>query len=101
MMDVIERMQRFVGIAAQDRRLSTRHVVVYLSLCVLQSQRMDESFCISRRQVMSCCKIRGIATYHKCMRELHGFGYIQYVPSYHPIRGSSVKLSDFESVLFK
>src|SRR5689334_14591739 len=49
---------------------------------------------ISRSQIMSQCKIASIATYHKCMRELHDLGYIIYNPSYHPILGSAITLVD-------
>lgn len=34
----------------------------------------------------------GRTTYHKCMKELEGFGYIKYVRSYSPILGSLVYL---------
>lgn len=98
-MTVGERMNRFLIIASQDQRLGTAHVVVYLALCALSSITVDLSFSISRRQVMQCCKIRGVATYHKCMRELHAFGYIDYQPSYHPVNGSMVRLNDFEVLI--
>jgi hypothetical protein len=96
-----ERMNRFLIIASQDQRLGTTHVVVYLTLCALSSLTVDLSFAISRRQVMQFCKIRGIATYHKCVRELHAFGYIEYQPSYHPVNGSMVRLNDFEVLIKK
>lgn len=44
-------------------------------------------------------KIRGIATYHKIIRELHAFGYIDYLPSYHPVNGSLIRLNDFQSLI--
>lgn len=98
-MEIKQRVQRFVVIAQHDQRLSTMHVVVYLALCVLQSQTVDVTFPISRRQVMQLCKIRGIATYHKCMRELHTFGYINYQPSFHPVKGSTVRLNEFVALI--
>jgi hypothetical protein len=98
-MEIMERMQRFAVIAEHDHRLSTTHVIVYLALCVMQSHTVDVTFSISRRQIMHLCKIRGIATYHKCMRELHAFGYIDYQPSYHPVKGSAVRLNDFDALI--
>lgn len=96
-MTASERMQRFLTIAVQDERLMTSHLMIYLALCVKQSEDEERNpFSISRRKIMQCCKISGLATYHKCIKELHRFGYIDYAPSYHPTAGSLVTLNDFE-----
>lgn len=94
-----ERMSGFLRIAAQDNRLSTVHICFYLTLCVVASSTVDIHFSICRRELMRLCKIRGIATYHKCMRELHAFGYINYQPSFHPVNGSLVRLNDFKVLI--
>lgn len=44
---------------------------------------------------MHVCKISSTATYHKCIKELHQYGYITYTPSYNPYKGSLVLLFDF------
>jgi hypothetical protein len=31
---------------------------------------------------MEAAKIIGLATYHRCTKELHTYGYISYLPSY-------------------
>ena len=41
---------------------------------------------------MEVAKISGLATYHKCMKDLVEFGYIQYDPSYNPAVNSQVRL---------
>ena len=41
---------------------------------------------------MATAKISGLATYHKCIKDLHAFGYIQYKPSYNPGTTSKVYL---------
>jgi hypothetical protein len=46
---------------------------------------------------MRISKISAKATYHKCIKDLHNFGYIQYIPSYNPFKGSLVYLFDFQS----
>lgn len=89
----------FLIIAAQDERIMTMHICLYLVLCALDSRSVDIYFSISRREIMRLTKIRGIATYHKIIRELHTFGYIEYIPSYHPVNGSVVKLNDFEVLI--
>ena len=93
-MPMTERMQRFLLLAAEDVRLRTTHVAVYLSLCAMAPERGDGWVALSRRQVMRATKIRGLATYHRCMFELHALGYIVYLPSYHPIKGSVVRFND-------
>ncbi len=45
---------------------------------------------------MQIAKIRGYATYHKCIKDLHTYGYIEYLPSYHPALGSLVYLNIFD-----
>jgi hypothetical protein len=49
---------------------------------------------ITRREVMELAKITR-TIYHRCIKELHQFGYIRYVPSYHPVLGSLVYFSDY------
>jgi hypothetical protein len=48
---------------------------------------------------MAASRIQSRATYHKVMKDLQAFGYLEYAPSYHPVKGSSVRLviRDFES----
>jgi hypothetical protein len=49
---------------------------------------------VSRSKVMKNSKIKSIATYHKCLKDLIGWGYIKYQPSYHPAKGSLVYLNE-------
>jgi hypothetical protein len=44
---------------------------------------------------MRISKISSKATYHKCLKNLHALGYIEYQPSYNPFRGSHVILFNF------
>lgn len=41
---------------------------------------------------MERSKIKSIATYHKCVKQMEEFGYIEYLPSYNTYKGSQVKL---------
>jgi len=47
---------------------------------------------ITKTSVMEVAKISGLATYHKCMRELVEFIYIQYDLSCNPAINSQVRL---------
>lgn len=76
-MELARRLAGFFAIATQDERLCTSHICFYLALCTLHAvSGLDNPFYITRRQVMTGCKILGNATYHKCMKDLH-----QYVTS--------------------
>ena len=45
---------------------------------------------------MGISKISSYATYHKCIKQLHNYGYIRYSPSYNPMRGSWVYMLNFD-----
>jgi hypothetical protein len=48
---------------------------------------------------MRISKISSKATYHKCLKNLHSLGYINYEPSYNPFKGSHVYLFNFSDDL--
>lgn len=48
---------------------------------------------------MRISKISSRATYHKCLKNLHSQGYINYEPSYNPFKGSHVYLFSFSNDL--
>ncbi len=82
----------FFYAAKSDERLTSRHLSIYFVLfgCWLNND-CQSPFSITRKAVMRKAKI-SVATYTKCMYELHNYGYITYVPSYHPAIGSLVFL---------
>lgn len=82
-MDSLHQLLEFFGAAANDPRISPTHISLYLTLY----QKWIMNHCvdpvhISRSDVMKTSKISGIATYHKCIKDLHEYGYIKYMPSY-------------------
>lgn len=48
-------------------------------------------FRASRRALMKFSRIRSTSTYHKCLTELIQFGYLEYIPSYHPKQASKFR----------
>ena len=82
----------------EDDRLYPSHISMYVSLFQFWSlNQFQNSFRISREDVMKLSKIRSIATYHKCIRELCRAGFIRYSPSYNSYKGSLIEIVDFES----
>lgn len=86
---------RWIRCMAKDQRLLATHISLYTALFICwQRQGFAQPFAVCRRELMGFSKIASIATYHKCIKELDGFGYIRYQPSYHPKLGSQVYWPD-------
>ena len=76
---------------SNDDRVTVWHVCVYMAIFF----RWQENACrnpvsVTRREIMRLAHIGSIATYHKYIRQLQDFGYLEYLPSYDPALGSQV-----------
>jgi hypothetical protein len=52
---------------------------------------------ICRKEVLQLSKIGSYNTYHRCLHDLHSFGYIKYEPSHNQFIGSLVHLYNFDT----
>lgn len=97
--NIIDFFERII----KDDRLLPSHISMYVSLFQLWSfNSFRNPFRINREDVMKVSKIKSLATYHKCIRELHLAGFIIYSPSYNSYRGSLIEMTDFDSeVIFE
>lgn len=78
----------------QDERVSVWHISVYLAFVHLWIQGgSNNPIRVSRKIIMQLAHIKGIATYHKCIKELQKFGYIKYYPTYDYFKGTLVCIS--------
>jgi hypothetical protein len=92
-MEKHEQLSFFISRVASDARLRPTHTSLYLALCyVWSASQFPDAFHVSRRRLMFAAHIRSIATYHKVIGDLQVFGYLDYWPSYHPVKGSRVRL---------
>ncbi|MDE3235476.1 MAG: transcriptional regulator [Bacteroidota bacterium] len=97
-MNYIKLLAAFFDKVAADDRLNPTHISMYVSLFQFwNASRFQNPISISRGELMRVSKISAKATYHKCMRELHEFGYVRYQPSYNPFKGSLVYLFSLQS----
>jgi hypothetical protein len=81
----------FVQQGRTNERLKATHISVYMALfCCWNIVNYQVPFRISRKRIMEMSKIQSIATYHKCMREISEFGYIEYKPSFDKFQGTQV-----------
>lgn len=89
----IKQLSAFYQAASADRRIGACHISLYMALFHLwQVNGFRNPVLISRAEVMPAAKINGRATYHKCMKELQEYGYIEYAPSFNPAIKSRVRL---------
>tara|TARA_R110002012_G_scaffold68681_2_gene178309 strand:- start:2091 stop:2639 length:549 start_codon:yes stop_codon:yes gene_type:complete len=84
------------GKFTKDSRLHSSHVSLYMTLFHFwNASYFREEFYINRAEVMQLSKIGSTSTYHRCIKQLHHWGYIHYQPSHNPLKGSKVKLFNF------
>jgi hypothetical protein len=97
-MNYIKQLTGFFEQVAKDHRLNPTHVSLYMALFQYWNlNRFKSPISISRSEIMGISKIGSNATYHKCIKDLHNYGYIRYEPSYNPFRGSWVYLFNFQT----
>ena len=99
-MNYIKHLTGFFEKVAIDKTLNPTHVSLYIALFQFWNcNRFKNPISINRDEVMRISKISSKATYHKCLNNLHNFGYINYEPSYNPFKGSHVILFNFSEDL--
>ena len=92
-MEQVKELISFYSAIKSDPRIGTTHISLYMALFQFYNlNRLTNPILITRTAVMEVAKISGLATYHKCIKDLHEFGYIQYQPSYNPAISSQVYL---------
>jgi hypothetical protein len=97
-MNYIRHLIGFYDKIQQDERLNPTHISLYLALFQFWNiNHFQNPISISRNEMMRLSKISALGTYHKCIKELQNFGYIEYIPSFNPYKGSLVNLYNFEN----
>ncbi|ORL44923.1 hypothetical protein IIF7_13992 [Zunongwangia atlantica 22II14-10F7] len=84
---------------AKDDRIAVSHRSLYLAFFELWNQKhFPRNLMVNSQQVMGLAKIRSRTTYHKLVRELKHWGYLQYHPSSSPKIGSVVNMFRFDTL---
>ncbi len=77
-----------------DERIKQGHITLYLAFFHLWNRKFfKETLTINRELIMERAKIKSKTTYHNHLRDLDAWGYLKYYPSYHPSRGSKIKMT--------
>src|SRR5690554_1268544 len=93
----ITHLTNFFDKITNDERINPYHAMLYISLFQFWNiNRFQNPISIARSEVMKISKIGSANTYTKYLKELHEFGYLKYVPSYNPIKGSLMYLYTFD-----
>jgi replication initiation and membrane attachment protein DnaB len=96
-MELFPAMTRFYEAIDDDVRIGTTHISLYMAL--LQQWNLNGGInpvIIVRVTIMKVAKINARYTYNKCMKNLHEFGYIKYIPSNNCIVNSIVYLKGLQ-----
>lgn len=77
----------------RDKRINAWHISVFMGVYYLWCLNgMRNPVPVTRRKLMDLSRLQSFMTYHKCIKQLVDYGYIEYTPSYHPREGSRVNL---------
>jgi len=80
---------------AEDPRISAAHVSVFVGLWKLWIEYGNQySLTFVCQEVKGLSKISSNSTFHKRIRELHNYGYIEYFPSFNHYQGSQVNFME-------
>lgn len=67
----------------RDGRISITHIGIFAALLQYRLEHANTNpIQAFSREIMEIAKISAPTTYHKCIRELHDYGYIVYQPSF-------------------
>ncbi len=81
-MAIIE-LSDFFQMIKRDNRISTSHISIYMSLFERWNQNdFRNPIYFKRSKLMEMAKISGVATFHRCIKDLAELGYIEYIPSF-------------------
>lgn len=79
--------------ATADQRLTVSHMALLFAIIVLcRREKGYRAIQTSRKVLMNKSHIGSLPTYHKCIKDLEKFNYVEYHPSYHPKLGSQVAI---------
>lgn len=87
----VQRLSNFFVKIRNEKKITTSHISLYATLFSLWCDAdFIDPVLITRRKIMEKARIRGVATFHKCIKDLSELGIIQYLPSYNPAVSSRV-----------
>ena len=94
----IKHLESIHSAFVEDSRITPFHVSLYMALFHQWNSAMfPEQLSIARSEIMRYAKLGSVNTYTKCLKELHAFNYLNYVPSKNPYVGSLINMYRFDN----
>lgn len=84
-------ISKFFRAIKQDSRINPIHISLFMA--VIQRWEIDgfkTPICVFSHELMTLAKISSTRTYHRTIRELHEYGYLNYIPSFNRLTGSLI-----------
>ena len=79
-----------------DDRIKQGHITLYLAFFQKWNREFfKKTLTINRQFIMERAKFKSKTTYHNYLKDLNDWGYLNYFPSFHPARGSKVRMPIF------
>lgn len=95
-MNYIKHLNKTMQLFYEDDRLLSTHITVYMALFqVWNANRFLNPIFINRLEIMKAAKINSFSTYTKCLRQLHEWEYLEYLPTHNPMVGTRINLYNF------
>ncbi|MDX5421861.1 MAG: hypothetical protein LPK07_13460 [Hymenobacteraceae bacterium] len=92
-MEQVQVLLRFFTAALHDPRIGTSHIALYVAFYQRWVKEGSGAPVLAySHEMMPVAKICSSATYHRVLRELDAYGYLQYEPSFSRLRRSRVCL---------
>lgn len=82
----------FFKVVCSDPRIGVSHISLYCAIFHLMQLQKSDPIHFMSDELMKVAKIAGLATFYKCLKDLHEQGYIRYIPSYNHRRKSMIYL---------
>ncbi|WP_423997214.1 hypothetical protein [Maribacter sp. IgM3_T14_3] len=80
----------------EDDRVKQGHITFYLAFFQKWNREyFKKTLTINRTAIMERAKFKSKTTYHNYLKDLNDWGYLVYFPSFHPARGSRIRLPIF------
>lgn len=90
-MESLKLLSVFFESIEKDFRIGSTHIAIFAALVQFWMEKgMVNPIQAYSIEIQKIAKIMSPKTYHKCMRELHEYGYLFYVPTKNKNRRSSI-----------
>lgn len=81
-----EQVYDFFCAIKHDGRIGASHISLFCALVCLGCEQKSDVVLFKSSELMQVAKISSPATYHKCIKALHEYGYIEYRRSFNHAR---------------